>query len=144
LGRRGSGAGCPRACRAWPEQKGTAAVECGSSARNWALELAEQDVGVEVMLLRARDRKLRLCGERSTATRRWRPAEARGSRGARARGQQGRGKRSGQGGDDAWACAGAGGGAWGAASEHCFKAWVQKLKVYSYLDCILKQRWNLS
>jgi hypothetical protein len=90
-------------------------VECGSSARNWALELAEQDVGVEVMLLCARDRKLRLYGERSTATRRWRPAEARGSRGVRARGQQGRGKRSGQGGDDAWACAGAGGGAWGVA-----------------------------
>jgi hypothetical protein len=34
---------------------------------------------------------------------------------ARARGQQGRGKRSGQGGDDAWARAGAGGGAWGVA-----------------------------
>jgi hypothetical protein len=49
-------------------------VECGSSARNWALELAEPDVGVEVMLLCARDRKLRHCGERSTATRRWRPS----------------------------------------------------------------------
>jgi hypothetical protein len=30
-------------------------------------------VGVEVMPLRARDRKLWLCGERSTATARWRP-----------------------------------------------------------------------
>jgi hypothetical protein len=29
------------------------------------------------MLLRARDRKLRLCGERSTATRRWQPTNAR-------------------------------------------------------------------
>jgi hypothetical protein len=74
LGRRGSGAGCPRACRAWPEQEETAAVKCGSSARNWALELAEQGVGVEVILRRARDRKIRPCGERSTATRRWRPS----------------------------------------------------------------------
>jgi hypothetical protein len=65
--------------------------------------------------LRARDKKLRPCGELSPATRRWRLAEAQGIRGARARGQQGRGKRSGQGGDDAWALAGAGGGAWGAA-----------------------------
>jgi hypothetical protein len=47
------------------------------------------------MLLRTGDRELRRCGELSTATRRWRPAEARGSRGVRARGQQGKGKRSG-------------------------------------------------
>jgi hypothetical protein len=115
LGRRRSSDGCPRECRARPEQEETAAEECGSGARKLALELEEQDVGVRVMLLRVRDQELRHCGELSTATRRWRPAEARGSRGARARGQQGRGKRSGQGGDDAWACAGAGGGAWGAA-----------------------------
>jgi hypothetical protein len=102
LERRGSGAGCPRACRAWPEQEKTAAVECGSSARNWALELAEQDVGVEVMLLHARDRKLRRGGGLSTATRRWRPAEAWGRRGVRARGQQGRGNGPGEEGGDAW------------------------------------------
>jgi hypothetical protein len=65
--------------------------------------------------MRARDKKLRLCGERSTATRRWRPEEARGRRGARARGHQGRGKRSGSRGDDAWACVAAGGGARGPA-----------------------------
>jgi hypothetical protein len=47
------------------------------------------------MLLRVEDMELRHCGELSTATKRWRPAEARGRRGARARGQQGRGKRSG-------------------------------------------------
>jgi hypothetical protein len=96
------GDGCPRECRAWPEQEKTAAVECGLGARKLVLELEEQNVGVNVMLLRARDRELRLCGELSTATRRWRPADARGSRGARAGGQQGRGKRSRQGGDDAW------------------------------------------
>jgi hypothetical protein len=86
LGRRRSGDGCPRACRARPEQEETAAVECGSSARNWALELEEYSVGVTGKLLRARDRKLWFCGERSTTTRRWRPAEARGSRGVRAGG----------------------------------------------------------
>jgi hypothetical protein len=52
-------------------------VEYGSRARNWVLELEEQNVGVEVMLLRARDNELRLCGERPTGTRRWRPADAR-------------------------------------------------------------------
>jgi hypothetical protein len=63
--------------------------------------------------LRARDKKLRPCDELSTATRRWRPAEARGSRGARARGHQGSGKRSGPGGNDAWEGKPAGGGAIG-------------------------------
>jgi hypothetical protein len=107
--------GCPRACRARPERKRTTAEECGSNARNWVLGVAEQNVGVEVVLLRARGKELRLWGERSTATRRWRPAVARGRRGARARGHQGRGKRSGPGGDDAWEGKPAGGGAWGAA-----------------------------
>jgi hypothetical protein len=93
LGRRRPGACCPRACRAWPERKRTAAGNCGSDARNWVLGVAEQNVGVEVVLLRARGKELRLWGERSTATRRWRPAVARGRRGARARGQEGRGQR---------------------------------------------------
>jgi hypothetical protein len=62
-----------------------AAVECGSSARNCALELKEKSVGITGKLMRVRDKKLRLCGERSTATRRWRPEEARGRRGARER-----------------------------------------------------------
>jgi hypothetical protein len=102
LGRRRSGDGCPRECRAWPEQEKTAAVECGSSARNWVLELEEQKVGVEVMLLRTRDRELRLHGGLSTAMRRWRPADARGSRGARAGGHQGRGTGPGEEEGDAW------------------------------------------
>jgi hypothetical protein len=42
-----------------------------------------------VVLLRARDRELRLHGGLSTATRRWRPADARGSRGACKWGQRG-------------------------------------------------------
>jgi hypothetical protein len=62
LGRRRSGDGCPRECRARPEQEETAAEECGSGARKLALELEKQDVGIEVMLLRVRDRKLRLHG----------------------------------------------------------------------------------
>jgi hypothetical protein len=94
--------GCPRACCARPERKRTAAEECGLDARNWALGVAEQDVGVEVVLLRARERELRLGGGLSTTTRRWRPEEARGRRGASARGHQGRGKRSGSRGDDTW------------------------------------------
>jgi hypothetical protein len=93
---------CPR----WPVVTGVeeerAAMEFGSGARELALELEKQNVGVKVMLLRVRDRELRLFDELSTATRRWQPADAPGSRGARAEGQQGRGKRSGQGGDDAW------------------------------------------
>jgi hypothetical protein len=100
-GRRRSGDGCPWACRVWPEQEETAAEKCGSSARNGLLELAEQDIGIEVTLLRARDRKLRLCGERSTATRRWRPADARVVV-ARAGGHQGRGIGPGEEGGDAW------------------------------------------
>jgi hypothetical protein len=52
--------------------------------------------------LRARDRELRLCGELSTATRRWRPVEVRGGRGARAGGQQERGTGLGGEKDDAW------------------------------------------
>jgi hypothetical protein len=54
------------------------------------------------MLLHARDRKLRPCGEFSTMTRRWRPADARGSRGARVEGHQGRGIGPGEEGGDAW------------------------------------------
>jgi hypothetical protein len=96
------------ACRAWPERKRTVAEECGSDARNWALGVAEQDVGVEVVLLRARDRELRRGGGLSTVTRRWRPAEARGCRGARARGQEGRGTAAGEARGDAWVLAEAG------------------------------------
>jgi hypothetical protein len=88
--------GCPRACRARPERKRTAAEECGSDARNWAPGVAEQDVGVEAVMLRAREREIRCRGRLSTATRRWRPAEARGRRGTRARGQEGREQRRGK------------------------------------------------
>jgi hypothetical protein len=52
--------------------------------------------------LRTRDRELRLRGGLSTATRRWRPADARGSRGARAGGHQGRGTGPGEEEGDAW------------------------------------------
>jgi hypothetical protein len=54
------------------------------------------------MLLRMRDRELRLHGGLSTATRRWRPAEARGSRGMHKRGQRGGERGQGQVEDDAW------------------------------------------
>jgi hypothetical protein len=82
------------------EEDGGEGMWLGRSKIGTGLE--EQDVGVEVMLLRARERILRLCGERSTAMRRWRPAEARGRRGARARGHQGRGIGPGEEGGDAW------------------------------------------
>jgi hypothetical protein len=94
--------GCPRACRARPERRRTAAEECGSDARNWALGVAEQDVGVEAVLLRARERELRRRSGLSTVTRRWRPEEARGRRGARARGQEGRGAGVGKAKGDTW------------------------------------------
>jgi hypothetical protein len=79
-----------------------AVVKFGSGARELALELEEQNVGVKVMLLRVTDRELRLFGELSMATRRWRPADARGSHGARAGGHQGRGIGPGGEEDDAW------------------------------------------
>jgi hypothetical protein len=76
-------------CPWWPGvtevEEERAAVEFVSGARELALELEKQNVGVKVMLLRVRDRELRLFGEPSTVTRRWRPADARGSRGARGR-----------------------------------------------------------
>jgi hypothetical protein len=78
---------------------------------NWTREVTEQQVGVDVVLLRARGRKLRHCSELPTTARRWRPEEARGWRGARACGQERRGKRSERRGNDAWRCAAAGGGA---------------------------------
>jgi hypothetical protein len=55
-----------------------------------------------VVLMHARDRGLRLCGGLSTATRRWQPVDARGSRGARAGGHQGRGTGPGEEEGDAW------------------------------------------
>jgi hypothetical protein len=55
-----------------------------------------------VVLMPARDRGLRLCGGLSTATMRWRPADARGSRGARAGGHSGRGTGPGEEEDDTW------------------------------------------
>jgi hypothetical protein len=87
--------------------------KCSSGVWNWALGVAEKHVGVEVVLLRARGRKLRHGRGLSTATRRWRPEMARGRRGVRVGSHQGRGKGSGLGGDDAWTCAAAGGGARG-------------------------------
>jgi hypothetical protein len=93
---------CPR----WPVVTGMeeerAAVEFGSGARELAMRLEERTVEVGVVLMPARDRGLRLCGGLSTVTRRWRPADARGSRGARKRGQRGGEKGQGQVEDDAW------------------------------------------
>jgi hypothetical protein len=111
LGRRRSGVSCPRAGGARPERKGTAAAECSLATGNWTREVTEQQVGVDVVLLRARGRGLRHRGGLSTVTRRWRPEEARGWRGARACGQERRGKRSERRGDDAWRGNPAGGGA---------------------------------
>jgi hypothetical protein len=60
------------------------ATEYSSITRNWTRETAEQHVGVDVVLLRARERKLRHCSELSTTAKRWRPEMARGRRGGRA------------------------------------------------------------
>jgi hypothetical protein len=75
---------CPRAGCARPERKGTAAAECSLVTGIWTREVTEQQVGMDVVLLRARERGLRHRGGLSTATRRWRPAVASGCRGARA------------------------------------------------------------
>jgi hypothetical protein len=97
------------------ERKGTAAAECSSVIGNWTREVAEQHVGVDVVLLRARGRKLRHCSELSTTARRWRPGTARERRGVRGRSHQGRGKGSGSKGNDAWMSSAVGGGARGTA-----------------------------
>jgi hypothetical protein len=55
-----------------------AAVEFGSGARELAKGLEERNVEVGVVLIRVRDRGLRLCRGLSSATMRWRPAGARG------------------------------------------------------------------
>jgi hypothetical protein len=93
---------CPR----WPVATGVeeerAAGKFGSGARKLALGLKERSVEVGVVLLRARDRGLRLCGGLSTATRRWRLASVRGCCGARAGGHQGRGTGPGEEENDAW------------------------------------------
>jgi hypothetical protein len=75
--------GCPRAVGARPERKGTAAAEYSLVTGNWTREVTEQQVGVDVVLLRARERGLRHRGGLSTVTRRWRPAAASVYRGAR-------------------------------------------------------------
>jgi hypothetical protein len=107
---------CPQAGGARPERNGTTAAECSSVSGNWTREVTEQHVCVDVVLLRARGRKLRHCSELSTTARRWRPEEVRGWRGVRACGQERRGKRSERREKDAWRCAAAGGGARGAGS----------------------------
>jgi hypothetical protein len=79
-----------------------AAVEIAAGIRELAEEPGEQNVGALVVLLRAKDKALARCSELSTATERWRPSRAPGSRGARKQGQRGEGRGLGQGGDDAW------------------------------------------
>jgi hypothetical protein len=59
-------------------------------------------VEVDVVLRCARERSLELRSGLSMAMRRWRPAEARGSRGTRKRGQRGGERGQGQGENDAW------------------------------------------
>jgi hypothetical protein len=121
LGRRWSGVGCPRAGGARPERKQTTARKCRSVSENWTLGVAAQHVGVDVVLLRARERELRHCSELSTTARRWRPEMARERRGVRGRSHQGREKGSGSKGNDAWMSSAAGGGARGAASAQSGK-----------------------
>jgi hypothetical protein len=79
-----------------------AAVEIAAGVRELAEEPGEQNVGALVVLLRVRDKALACCSELSTATARWRPSRAPGSRGARKWGQRGGERGQGQGGDDAW------------------------------------------
>jgi hypothetical protein len=79
-----------------------AAVEITAGVRELAEKPGEQNVGALVVLLRARDKALACCSELSTATVRWRPSRAPGSRGTRKWGQQGGERGQGQGGDDAW------------------------------------------
>jgi hypothetical protein len=79
-----------------------AAVEIAAGVRELAEEAGEQNVGALVMLLRARDKALAYCSELSTATVRWQPSRAPGSRGARKWGQRGGERGQGQGEDDAW------------------------------------------
>jgi hypothetical protein len=79
-----------------------AAVGFGSGARELARKPEEWAVEVDVVLKCARERSLELRSGLSTATRRWRPADARGSRGTRKRGQRGGERDQRQGEDDAW------------------------------------------
>jgi hypothetical protein len=55
-----------------------AAVECVSGGRELTKSLEKWDVEVGVVLLRAKDRRLRLRAELSSVMMRWRPASARG------------------------------------------------------------------
>jgi hypothetical protein len=66
-----------------------AAVEFGSGARELAKGLKKRNVEACVVLVRARDRGLRLRGGLSSAAMRWRPVDARGSRGVLGAGQRG-------------------------------------------------------
>jgi hypothetical protein len=70
------------------EEEG-AAVELEAGVRKLAEKLGKRDVGALVVLVRARDNVLGFCSGLSTATARWRPSRAPGSRGARGGGQQG-------------------------------------------------------
>jgi hypothetical protein len=79
-----------------------AAVEIAGGVRELAEEPGEQNVGALVVLLRMKDKALARRSQLSTATARWRPSRAPGSRGARKRGQRGEGRGLGQGEDDAW------------------------------------------
>jgi hypothetical protein len=79
-----------------------AVVEIEAGVRELAKEPGERDVGALVVLLRAKDTALACCSKLSSATARWRPSRAPGSRGARKRGQRGGGIGLGQGENDAW------------------------------------------
>jgi hypothetical protein len=83
-------------------KKRGAAVELEAGVRKLAEKPGERNVGALVVLVRTRDKVLRFCSGLSTATARWRPCRAPGSRGARKRGQR-RGEIGlGQGKRDAW------------------------------------------
>jgi hypothetical protein len=79
-----------------------AAVEIEAGVRELAEERGERNVEALVVLLHTKDKALACCSELSTATARWRPSRAPGSRGARKRGQRGGERGLGQREDDAW------------------------------------------
>jgi hypothetical protein len=77
-------------------------VELEAGVRELAEKPGEPDVGALVVLLHAEDKALASCRELSTATGRWLPSRAPGSRGACKRGQRRWEIGPGQGERDAW------------------------------------------
>jgi hypothetical protein len=98
------------------EEEG-AAVELEAGVRELAEEPGERNVGALVVLLCTKDKALASCSKLSTATARWRPSRASGSRGACKRGQRRGENRAGAGGEGRVEVDQAGGGATAAAQR---------------------------